>query len=79
MQPCGPDGVGCIAAPLLRPFADCSGAAMNHPPTTAIPLRAHIVPPEPTLPPPPPPELPTGVPPIGDPLPPPPAPAPVPG
>lgn len=33
------------------------------------PLRAHTEPPEPVLPPPPPPDLPTGVPPIGDPLP----------
>lgn len=40
-----------------------------------IPLSAHTVPPEPTMPPPAPPELPTGVPPIGDPLP---APAPPP-
>lgn len=35
----------------------------------AMPLRAHIQPPEPVMPPPPPPDLPTGVPPIGDPLP----------
>lgn len=54
---------------------------MHPSPTPAIPLSAHTEPPEPTLPPPPPPELPTGVPPIGDPLPTPtaPAPAPVPG
>ncbi|WP_348755350.1 hypothetical protein [uncultured Aquincola sp.] len=42
----------------------------------ALPLRAHVVPPEPTMPPPPTPDLPTGVPPVGDPLPDQPAPTP---